>query len=279
MFIPPSEMILNADQSIYHLKLKPGEIATTIITVGDQERVGMVAQHFDSVELERQSREFRTITGMLGERRLTVISTGIGTDNVDIVFNELDALVNIDFETRLVKEKHTQLDFIRIGTSGAISEAVPLDSIVVSKSALGFDGLLHYYDSDKVRNKELEAVSSTKQIGYGVDADTSLYQLFSDLGVGGITITATGFYGPQSRQLRLSPGIDILKEFSGKNYQGTPFTNLEMETAGIYGLAKMLGHRAISLNAILANRVTNEFSSKPKKIIKELIKASLEILL
>ena len=210
MFIPPSEMILNEDGSIYHLKLKPGEIATTIITVGDQERVAMVAKHFDDIELERQSREFRTITGRLGEKRLTVISTGIGTDNVDIVFNELDALINIDFETRRVKEDHTQLDFIKIGTSGAISETVPLDSIVVSKSALGFDGLLHYYDSDKFRNKELEALSSVKQLGYGVDADSSLYQQFVDLGAGGITITATGFYGPQSRQLRLSPGIDIL---------------------------------------------------------------------
>ena len=276
MFIPPSEMILNEDGSIYHLKLKPGEIATTIITVGDQERVAMVAKHFDDIELERQSREFRTITGRLGEKRLTVISTGIGTDNVDIVFNELDALINIDFETRRVKEKHTQLDFIRIGTSGAISETVPLDSIVVSKSALGFDGLLHYYDSEKIRNKELEALSSVKQLGYGVDADSSLYQQFVDLGAGGITITATGFYGPQSRQLRLSPGIDILKEFSGKNYRGTPFTNLEMETAGIYGLAKLLGHRAISLNAILANRVTNEFSSKPKETVEKLIINTLE---
>jgi len=279
MFIPPSEMILNADGSIYHLKLKPGEVAETIITVGDQDRVGMVAEHLDSVELERQSREFRTMTGELSGKRLTIISTGIGTDNIDIVFNELDALVNVDFETRQVKDKHTRLDFVRIGTSGAISAEVPLDSIIVTEHALGYDGLLHYYDSASDRNSELEAMAATDQRPYGVDADQKLYELFSTLGSGGVTITATGFYGPQSRQLRLKPAIDIVEQFSGKDFKGTPFTNLEMETAGIYGLAKMLGHRAISLNAILANRVTNEFSAVPRETVQTLIENTLNKIL
>ncbi len=278
MFIPPSEMILNADNSIYHLKLKPGEIATKIITVGDQERVSLVAKHLDSIEVEQQSREFRTVTGRIGSQRLTIISTGIGTDNIDIVFNELDALVNVDFGTRTVKPKHTALDFIRIGTSGAIAEAVPLDSIVISKSAIGYDGLLHFYAADHVRNKGLEEAATAAQACYAVDADESLYKRFIKLGQGGITITATGFYGPQARQLRLKPGIDILKHYSNARYDNTPFTNLEMETAGIYGLAKLLGHRTISLNAILANRVTNEFSNQPKETIEKLIRESLDLI-
>jgi uridine phosphorylase len=278
MFIPPSEMILNADQSIYHLKLKPGEIATKIITVGDQERVSMVAEHLDSIEVERQSREFRTITGRIGSQRLTIISTGIGTDNIDIVFNELDALVNIDFETRTVKPSHTTLDFIRIGTSGAISESVPLDSIVVSKSAIGYDGLLHFYRADHIRNKGLEEAVTTSQFCYAVDADEGLYNRFIDIGQGGITITAPGFYGPQARHLRLQPDIDILEHYSNARYGDTPYTNLEMETAGIYGLAKLLGHRALSLNAILANRVSNVFSTQPQKTIEKLINDSLKLI-
>ena len=275
MFIPPSEMILNEDQSIYHLKLKPGEIANTIITVGDQDRVGMVSKHLDTIELERQSREFRTITGKKNGKRLTIISTGIGTDNIDIVFNELDALVNIDFQTRQIKDEHTQLDFIRIGTSGAINEAVPIDSIVISKHALGYDGLFHFYNSKRIRNAKLEAMESASLPCYAVDADTELCRQFSSLGQQGVTITAAGFYGPQSRQLRIKPLVDVIKEYSGANFEGTPFTNLEMETAGIYGLAKLLGHRAISLNAILANRVSNKFSDKPKETVENLIKSTL----
>lgn len=275
MFIPPSEMILNEDQSIYHLKLKPGEIANTIITVGDQDRVGMVSKHLDTIELERQSREFRTITGKKNGKRLTIISTGIGTDNIDIVLNELDALVNIDFQTRQIKDEHTQLDFIRIGTSGAINEAVPIDSIVISKHALGYDGLFHFYNSKRIRNAKLEAMESASLPCYAVDADTELCRQFSSLGQQGVTITAAGFYGPQSRQLRIKPLVDVIKEYSGANFEGTPFTNLEMETAGIYGLAKLLGHRAISLNAILANRVSNKFSDKPKETVENLIKSTL----
>jgi len=279
MFIPPSELILNSDGSVYHLKLKPGEISEHIITVGDPERVDMVAAHFDTIELTRQAREFKTITGSLRGKRLTVISTGIGTDNIDIVFNELDALVNIDFETRTVKVSHTCLSFYRIGTSGAITKEVPLDSIVISGYAIGFDGLLHFYEEDSVREKALEGLIKAKQSCYAVAASAELVKKFSDLGTTGVTITATGFYGPQSRQLRLKPSFDFAKLTEGLIYNGLPFTNLEMETAGIYGLAALLGHKAVSLNAILANRVTNKFSDRPRETIEGLVEKALEIII
>jgi len=186
--------------------------------------------------------------------------------------------VNVDFETRLVKEQHTQLDFIRIGTSGAIRKDVPLDSIVISKSALGFDGLLHYYESAAVRNKSLESVVTMTPPPYGIDSDSELYRLFSKLGIAGITLTATGFYGPQARHLRLKPAYDFITQFSTLSHQNVPFTNLEMETAGIYGLSKLLGHRAISLNAILANRAGNKFSSQPKVTVRNLIESTLSII-
>lgn len=277
-FIPPSELIINPDNSIYHLKLRPDEIADTIITVGDPDRVTMVSKHLDKIHLERSCREFKTITGELAGKPITIISTGIGTDNIDIVFNELDALANIDFNTRLVKDTFRQLTFIRIGTSGAISEKVPLDSFIVSHHAIGFEGLLNFYESDHVRNKEIEAQVKTDLNYYAVDADLKLAQSFSHFAQSGLTITANGFYGPQSRELRLSHKFDIQKIASNINYKGISPTNLEMETAGIYGMAALLGHKAISLNAILANRVTNEFSSQPGETVKRLIEETLGVL-
>lgn len=278
MFIPESELILNPDNSIYHLKLKPGEIAKDIITVGDPDRVDMVAKYLDKREIERSCREFKTITGSIGDRRLTIISTGIGTDNIDIVFNELDALVNVDFDTRKVKEDHTALNFYRIGTSGAIREDVPLDSIVVSRYALGFDGLLHFYESDGVREHGLERCIDSEQSRYGVSSSVKLFEAFKRLGKAGVTVTADGFYGPQSRAIRVKPSFDVPTLFGHKSYKDVPFTNLEMETAGIYGLAALLGHEAISLNAILANRITRSFSSQPVKTVDRLIEDSLRLI-
>jgi len=278
MFIPPSELIINPDKSIYHLNLKPDEIADTIITVGDPERVSMVAAHLDKIHLDKSKREFRTVTGELAGKALTIISTGIGTDNIDIVFNELDALANIDFETRIVNEQHRQLTFIRIGTSGAISRDIPLDSFIATQHAIGFDGLLNFYDSDKVRNKQLEAQISTPLNFYAVDGDAALIAKFSEFSSPGLTITANGFYGPQSRNLRLRHNFNFDQLVEQVSYQGLTPTNLEMETAGIYGMAALLGHKAISLNAILANRVTQEFSSKPSVTVESLIEKSIGII-
>ncbi len=275
MFIPSSELIINPDNSIYHLKLRPDEIADTIITVGDPDRVDLVAKHLDHIHLERQAREFKTITGALNGKDLSIISTGIGTDNIDIVLNELDALANIDFKTRKIKDRFRPLTFIRIGTSGAIQESVPLDSTIISAYACGLDGLLNFYDADRVREVELERKLPSTLNSYAIAADSTLLSKFSNLGKQGITITANGFYGPQARTLRLKSSFDLATQ--DKSYEGLSFTNLEMETAGIYGLAKLLGHKAISLNAILANRVTNEFSEHPLKTIKLLIEKSLEL--
>ncbi len=279
MFIPPSELIINADNSVYHLNLLPDEIADTIITVGDQNRVNLVAQHLDSIQIEKSNREFKTVTGEIGGKSLTIISTGIGTDNIDIVLNELDALANIDFETRKVKSKRNSLTFIRIGTSGAIQEDIPLDSIIISKFALGFDGLLQFYDSDFIRLLELEKQCSGLFQPYAVAADEQLLLDFKEVGMDGMTITASGFYGPQSRNIRLKSKFKYEEYLKRISYQGLKPTNLEMETAGIYGLAKLLGHRAISLNAILANRVTNHFSSQPAKTVENLISKALEVIL
>jgi len=278
MFIPPSELILNPDGSIYHLKLKPGEIADTVITVGDPERVDMVARHLDSIELNKKSREFRTVTGRKGDTRLSIISTGIGTDNIDIVLNELDALVNVDFTTRKVNAHHNKLTICRIGTSGAIRDDVPIDAILVSKYALGMDGLLRFYEADDCRLPSLEEIAPVD--AYGVSAHKGLHEVLSSSDtLSGITVTAAGFYGPQTRHVRLKPKVDIVSSFKDKVYDNTHFTNLEMETAGIYGLSALLGHEAISINAILANRVTHEFSSQPQRTIEQLIAYTLSKLL
>jgi len=268
MFIPPSELIINPDNSIYHLRLKPDEIADTIITVGDPARVNMVAKHLDKIHLERSAREFKTITGELGGKDLTIISTGIGTDNIDIVFNELDALVNIDFETRTVKDKHRQLSFIRIGTSGAISKDIAIDSFIISKYAIGFDGLLNFYQSDHIRIQSLEDQIVNPPFPYAISSNKDLLNAFTSFSQPGISITANGFYGPQGRNLRLAHTFDIQELASKVEYDQLSPTNLEMETAGIYGLAALLGHKAVSLNAILANRITNEFSSQPSKTVE-----------
>lgn len=284
----PSELILNADGSIYHLNLKPENIASTIITVGDPDRVETVASFFDSVEFKTQKREFHTCTGRYRGKRLSVISTGIGTDNIDIVFNELDALANIDLEKRIVKEKFTQLDFIRIGTSGAIQKEVPLNSFLLSETAIGFDSLLHYYETGPMQHPEISAaledhLKLPKKMSdpYIIDADPELTSLFLKEAqlLKGITATNVGFYAPQGRALRAKPSnTHLVEKLMDFQFQGNRIMNLEMETSGIYGMAHLLGHRAISLNAMLANRATGEFSSNPKEVIEKLIGFTLNTL-
>ena len=285
MTLGESELILNPDGSIYHLNLLPEDIADTIITVGDPERVSSVSRYFDSIEVKKERREFHTQTGYYRNKRLTVISTGIGTDNIDIVFNELDALVNIDFKTRAIKHEKTQLNFIRIGTSGAIQPDIPIDSFLLSSTAIGLEGLLNFYDSSKVRNlpleNELNSYLQWQSYGiypYVVDCSEELAEkLTSNQMRFGITVTNSGFYGPQGRVLRISPKLkDFHDKLASFTYKDQLITNLEMETAGIYGLAKLHGHHAVSLNAILANRATGEFSSNGFKTVDKLIRYTLD---
>jgi len=285
--IAKSELIINEDGSIYHLNLKPGDIATTIITVGDPDRVEEVSKHFDTIDFKANKREFKTHTGTYKGKRITVISSGIGTDNIDIVFNELDALVNIDFKTRTIKKEHTTLTFIRIGTSGAIQKNIPVDSFLISEKAIGFDNLLHFYDTKNLLDHRFSDALKThcnwsplNASPYVVNASKKLLLDFNDtLFIRGCTATNVGFYGPQSRVLRLKIKDENLNErLASFEYQDYKITNLEMETSGIYGLAALLHHHAISLNAILANRATQTFSDSPNQTVAKLITTTLNII-
>lgn len=280
-----SELILNADRSIYHLNLLPEDIATTILTVGDPDRVSDVSKYFDVLEVQKGKREFITHTGILNGKRLSVVSTGIGTDNVDIVLNELDALVNIDFETRKVKKDLTRLQVVRIGTSGAIQPDIPVDSYLMSQYAIGFDALLHFYESAAVQCHQISNAfvdhadwPHEKSPPYVVKGDETLAQKLKSNRIRlGITATNSGFYGPQGRQLRIAPrNPELMARLTSFRYEKLQITNLEMETSGIYGLAQLLGHRAVSMNCLLANRVTGEFSRNPEKAVDALIQYTLE---
>ena len=283
----PSELILNPDGTIYHLNLRPEDIATTIITVGDPDRVANVSKYFDTIDTKRHKREFNTHTGTYKGKQISVISTGIGTDNIDIVLNELDALVNIDFEKRQIKKKLTSLDLIRIGTSGAIQADIPIDSLLLSETAVGFDSLLRCYGNSSFLDVDFSEAfvkytdwSSLKSSPYVVQADTELVDLFSSEEIiTGITATNVGFYGPQGRVLRVGlQDSQLNTKMASFEYKGRRITNLEMETSGIYGMAKLLGHRAISLNAILANRANTTFSSTPHETVDRLIQYTLSSL-
>jgi uridine phosphorylase len=281
--ISATDLILNADGSAYHLNLLPGDVADTVITVGDPDRVGEVSRHFDHIELKKGKREFITHTGDIGGKRITVLSTGIGTDNIDIVLNELDALVNIDFETRQVREELHSLDIIRIGTSGSIQEDVPVDSLLASSSAFGLDTLMHYYrqDADSLQQDMLSAFKSALPDNrfnpyVAMGSKHLLSRLAADVQQG-ITITAPGFYAPQGRQLRVrNIAPELMNSIRKFNYSGQRITNLEMETAGIYGLSASLGHKAISFNVILANRITEAFSKNPSGVMQRFIIQILE---
>jgi uridine phosphorylase len=283
--IQASELILNPDGSVYHLNLKPEHIAQDIIFVGDQNRVEKISSQFDTIEFSFQKREFKTHTGTLNGKRISVISTGIGPDNIDIVMNELDALVNIDLKTRLPKSTLTTLNIVRIGTSGSLQADIPVDSFVMSKYGLGLDNMLRSYLVDEISNTNMEEAfinhtnwDSRKGKPYVISCSEKLEQLIeSDKIHKGITATAGGFYGPQGRVLRL--GIqdkNLNSKMDTFQFEGNRITNLEMETAAIYGLSKLLGHQALSLNAIIANRATGTFSEDPYKAVDELIKYTLE---
>jgi uridine phosphorylase len=278
--IKSSELILNPDGSVYHLNLLPENIAHDIIFVGDQNRVEKITQTFDSIEFSTQKREFKTQTGTLKGKRITVMSTGIGPDNIDIVMNELDALVNIDLETREIKENLTTLNIIRIGTSGSLQADIPVDSFVLSKFAIGLDNMLRSYLIDDVTEKAMEDAfvkhvnwDSQKGKPYAISCSSVLEEkIFSDKMHKGITGTSGGFYGPQGRVLRLNIQDENLNDkLENFNFEDNRITNLEMETAAIYGLGKLLGHNCLSLNAIIANRASGTFSEDPYKAVDELV--------
>ena len=279
-----TDLITNPDGSVYHLKLLPNDIAGTIITVGDPSRVAEVSRHFDRLEVEKSNREFITHTGWLGHKRLTVISTGIGTGNIDIVLNELDALVNINLESQTVKEKLRSLNIIRIGTSGALQPDVPVDSLLVSSHAIGMDSLMHYYNAAVPANALdlLKAFKENITFWPNLNPYISLASplLMITLGKGflsGITLTAPGFYAPQGRILRGGSNFpDLLEKLAGMDICGRKITNMEMETAAIYGLAANLGHQAISFNVIMANRSDDQFSADPAKSMGKSIQLILE---
>ncbi len=282
--IKDSELILNPDGSVYHINLKPENIANDIIFVGDQHRVEKITQHFESIEFTTQKREFKTQTGVYKGKRMTVMSTGIGPDNIDIVMNELDALVNIDLETRTIKPELTSLNIVRIGTSGSLQADIPVDSFVMSQYGLGLDNMLRSYLIDEVSEKDIEDafISQTnwdlrKGRPYVISCSKSLEKrIESDKVFKGFTGTAGGFYGPQGRVLRL--GIqdpELNNKMDNFNYNGTRMTNLEMETAAIYGLGKLLGHECLSMNAIIANRANGTFSANPYAVVENLIEYTL----
>ncbi|REH52408.1 uridine phosphorylase [Tenacibaculum gallaicum] len=285
MSIQHSELILNPDGSIYHLNLRPEHIATNIIFVGDQYRVDKVTKYFDTIEFSTQKREFKTTTGTYKGKRISVISTGIGPDNIDIVLNELDALVNIDLNTRQAKEKYTQLNITRIGTSGSLHADIPVDSFLLSSHALDLNGMLQSYQVDEISHPDIEEAfikhtnwSTKKSYPLIIANGKSLEdKLLSDKIYKGITATAGGFYGPQGRVLRLPlQDPDLNKKIDSFNYNNNRITNLEMETSAIYGLAKLLGHNAASMNAIIANRANGTFSVDPYKVVNDLIVYTLE---
>jgi len=285
--IAESELIINQRGAIYHLDTRPDELADTIITVGDPERVAVVSKYFDSIEFKNHHREFVTHTGYLAGKRLSVVSTGIGTDNIDIVLNELDALVNIDFDTRSIRPQLTQLNIIRIGTSGSLQKDIPVDSCVASTHGLGIDNLLNFYRSEHNTEDQqlLQAFITQTQLNnsfaqpYISGAGSALLRHFVNGFHHGITVTCPGFYGPQGRVLRLGLSnpqlVDNLTTFSFGHHR---ISNFEMETAGIYGLGKLLGHHCLSLSAIVANRVEKQFSANAAKAMEDLIKTTLEII-
>ena len=283
--IQSSELILNPDGSVYHLNLKPENIAHDIIFVGDQNRVEKITKHFDAVEFSTQKREFKTQTGIYKGKRMSVMSTGIGPDNIDIVMNELDALVNIDLGTRKPKQNLTSLNIVRIGTSGSLQADIPCDSFVMSQYGLGLDNMLRSYLIDAISEIEIEDAfiaqtnwDARKGRPYVIKGSEKLQKIFeSDKIFKGFTGTAGGFYGPQGRVLRLEiQDNDLNKKMDSFNYKGTKMTNLEMETGAIYGLGKLLGHECLSLNAIIANRATGNFSEDPYKAVDELIGYALD---
>jgi uridine phosphorylase len=279
-----TELIINSRGNVYHLDLNEEWIAPTCITVGDPDRVSQVSKHFDRIDMIRSHREFVSHIGWLGEQRVMVISTGIGSDNIDIVIHEIDALLNIDLKTKKIKDQTSSIRFIRIGTSGAFHPDIPIDSWVINPLAFGTDGLMRFYPAHTIRpelswqdglDPDIHGFLSGSYLG---ECDPDLLSIFAPGMLEGVAITTPGFFGPQGRKLRLGSMItgEMLDRLYTLSYKGVPFINFEMETAGIYALARPLGHQAISVNAILANRMTGKFSTRPEKAIEALIINVLE---
>lgn len=280
--IPESELVLNNDGSIYHLHLHPEQIANTVLVVGDQGRVQQISQHFDRIEHQVSNREFVTHTGYIGNKRLTALSTGIGTDNIDIVLNELDALVNVDLENRTEKAEKTSLNIIRLGTSGAVHKDIPVDCFLASTHGMGLDNLMYYYDNNIFDNEMGNAFKKhadwprNLSAPYFYKGSDELLQRFSDLR-SGITATSPGFYGPQGRQIRLPFSIPNLHEkLNTFEHNNLKITNFEMETSAIYGLGTLLGHQCLTICAIIANRIQQQYSKDYKKTVSEMIPFVLE---
>lgn len=286
--IPESELIINERGAVYHLNLRPEELASTVITVGDPQRVQEISKYFDTIEFKSEHREFITHTGFIGSKRLSVLSSGIGPDNIDIVMNELDALVNVDLKSRTILPIHSTLNVIRLGTSGSLQGDIPVDSLVAGTHGLGLDNLLHFYrmqnnDEEKALIQAFIAHTQLQfpfSMPYMASASPSLLKYFTKNYHHGITVTCPGFYGPQGRMVRLPLAKpNLVPLLSSFHFGSHRITNFEMETSAIYGLGSLLGHNHLSLNVIVANRIRKEFSSNSKLAIENLIKTSLEILI
>ncbi len=285
--IGASELIITPKESIYHLDLRPDQLAGTVITVGDPGRVGDVSKYFDVIVHRAAHREFITHTGRIGGKNISVVSTGIGPDNIDIVLNELDALVNIDFKTRTIHDEKKSLTIIRLGTSGSLQADIPVDSFVVSSFAIGLDNLMHYYQHNLNPEETFMLDAFERHIGlagkkiypYIAEGSIRLRKHFTENYHSGITVTCPGFYGPQGRVLRAPvalPGlIDALPAFKSRDHR---ITNFEMETSAIYGLGRLLGHQCLSISAIVANRIQNKFSADSGAAIDKMIRQSLAII-
>ena len=283
--IPSSELIINGDGSIFHLHLKPEQLADVVILVGDPGRVALIADYFDSKECEVANREFLTVTGTYKGKRMTVMSTGIGIGNIDICVTELDALANIDFETRQVKPEFKKLTLVRLGTSGAIQEDIEVGEVIFSRTSLGFDGLVSYYAGrDGVCDLDLErafvehtAWYEKLPAPYFVDADKALYELFKESTREGITIAAPGFYAPQGRWVRLQPhDLDLNKKIESFQYHGRRITNFEMEGSALAGLAALMGHSAATICTIIAQRVAKDACTDYKPFVRRMIEMALD---
>lgn len=283
--IKESELILSDDKKIYHLGLNPEQIGHIIITVGDPQRVPKVSKYFDKIEFTNQKREFISHTGLLGNKKISVIGTGIGPDNIDIMLNEVDALHNIDFNKREIKEKLTSLIIVRLGTSGTIRREIDVDSTVVSSHGLGMDGLMNFYDHSFTEFQTNIMNDMEKHFPllfkickpYIFPGSEKLIQSIGNGFISGITLTAGGFYGPQGRKLRLDEKINkLIDELGEYEYNGLKITNFEMETSAIYGLSQLMGHQALSFNTIIANRATGKFSSDPYKAVEKMIQTVME---
>jgi uridine phosphorylase len=285
--IAESELIINSRGAIYHLNLRPDELAQTVITVGDPDRVAVVSKYFDKIEERGQHREFVWTTGSIGSKRLTVLSSGIGPDNIDIVLNELDAVANIDFSTRTIKEQLTSLNIIRMGTCGSLQADIPVDSFVASTHGLGLDNLLNFYRLDQ-NDEEIQLLqsfitqtqlNSTITQPYISSASPSLLKHFVTNYHHGITVTCPGFYGPQGRILRLGvKSPELINRLTDFRFGQHRISNFEMETSAIFGLGRLLGHHCLALNAVVANRVQKQFSKNGQLAVENLIKNSLEII-